>query len=952
MLSERDRELAVVDQAIAAAIGGDSALIAFTGPVGIGRSALLNEAAGRAGVRVLRATAARMEQSFAGGVIRQLCEPLLPLPGRSEADSTNGELARWLTGDGSAVARLFTNGFDPDPTTSAPSSATSSEASSRAASRGLATRLHGLWSLLAVLSAAEPLLIVVDDLQWTDEESLRLLAYLTNRWAGLRVLVLVAVLDGDPREEHPLVDAVLLGATESIALAPLSRAGTVGLLRQAHAKPQPEFVDACVEAGAGNPLLLRSIMTSVAQAGYGTTADAVEAVFTRCDATTRERIATCLRHQPERTRALAGAVAVLAAPTAGSPAGSRVSVHAELIAELAGLDPIGYAQAVLDLDRLGLFGSVDPVPIPVHPAVREAALSLLTVAELESRHEHAAELLRVAGRPAEEVAAQLMRVTRCTKPWVRPVLQEAAVEALRRSAPRDAAGYLRRALLSAPLEGTERGRLLLDLSTTERGFAPADAELHLCQAVVLLPDAVSRASALIAHATTFLGMSTGPLLDLVHAVSVELDETATAHPRYESLRRRLRARSPSTLYGDPAATEETVVAVLGADTERRIDSATEREELAVLLNSAIRSGVLGADRVGEVGASIIAREPARAEHVFGVVPLVIVSLLIADRTDGLRSWLAAAQQDAQQANLPFARLLIHLEQAFVLMARGRLVLARVHVDAADRLVTPGYSPAENLVGFALGLIGIQSQDRELCESVLRRRHSHLDDPVLSAGQLLLRGAVSAMRGEWHAALQSYQSCGRALRAGGWHNSGVLPWATGVVEMYRRLGNVQGALAVLDEEQDRVSGWGSPVAVGRLLRLRANLTEGGEGVALLRQSAQVLRGSANQLELCRTLARLGDRLDDDAIRAEARTLGRRCGLPASAMPGPATKGTGELPELTRTEHRVVTLAVSGLSNQNIADELSVSLRAVEKHLTRSYRKLQINGRAGLSAEPGE
>ena len=62
---------------------------------------------------------------------------------------------------------------------------------------------------------------------------------------------------------------------------------------------------------------------------------------------------------------------------------------------------------------------------------------------------------------------------------------------------------------------------------------------------------------------------------------------------------------------------------------------------------------------------------------------------------------------------------------------------------------------------------------------------------------------------------------------------------------------------------------------------------------------------------------------------------------------------ELPagRMTRGEATVAELAARGKTNAEIAEALGISRRAVEKHLTSSYRKLRIDGRPDLAAALG-
>ena len=86
----------------------------------------------------------------------------------------------------------------------------------------------------------------------------------------------------------------------------------------------------------------------------------------------------------------------------------------------------------------------------------------------------------------------------------------------------------------------------------------------------------------------------------------------------------------------------------------------------------------------------------------------------------------------------------------------------------------------------------------------------------------------------------------------------------------------------------------------------------------------------------------------ATRARARPpRARRCRLKACEDARPPTL-LGELAaaELTAREREIALLAAGGLSSREIADRLVVSVRTVDNHLQRAYRKLGIARREDL------
>ena len=53
-------------------------------------------------------------------------------------------------------------------------------------------------------------------------------------------------------------------------------------------------------------------------------------------------------------------------------------------------------------------------------------------------------------------------------------------------------------------------------------------------------------------------------------------------------------------------------------------------------------------------------------------------------------------------------------------------------------------------------------------------------------------------------------------------------------------------------------------------------------------------------------------------------------------------------LTPTEESVARLVAAGRSNPEVADELGLSPKAVQWHVSRVYRKLEVDSRAELAA----
>jgi DNA-binding NarL/FixJ family response regulator len=224
-------------------------------------------------------------------------------------------------------------------------------------------------------------------------------------------------------------------------------------------------------------------------------------------------------------------------------------------------------------------------------------------------------------------------------------------------------------------------------------------------------------------------------------------------------------------------------------------------------------------------------------------------------------------------------------------------------------------------------------------------------------------ARALFAGHRHAeALALSSDVAREAGDGGQRSGGVTPWRSLLAEAHLHAGDPDTARALADEEVAVAARLGPAREVGRALRVRAAVDRDGAGQRLT-EAVMLLRDAAAPLELASALVdlgalrrRAGERVESRAPLSEGLELAHRQGAVALEERARAElRASGARPRaalrsgvaaLTPSERRVASLAAAGLSNLQIAQELFVTVRTVEMHLSAAYRKLDISSRTAL------
>ena len=904
------------------------------GPPGIGKTTLLEALASRARgfpATVSIASGSEFERSFPFAVAAQL---LIAVVSRLDAE----DRAEVLSG----AAALGAAGIGLD----------GEQGPGAAGDESLFTVIDGLYWLAANVSERQPLVLIVDDAQWIDSESLRWIAYLGRRAGELPILLALGLRVAEPGTEWPRLEALIRDSgAKVIEPQPLSDGAIQRLIAvRLDAQPQPKFTEACGSATGGNPFLVDQLLVSLA----GDHVDPVDAEAGRIaglgpPTVARAAIERVARLGPHATR-LAKALAILGDDS-----------DLSLTRDLAGLDASDARQAADGL----IAASVVRPELPIrftHPLVRAAIHNDIPPAERALAHARAARLLADRGASVDRVAGHLLDGEPSGDAWAVGRLRVAAGAALARGAPKLAARYLRRAL-SEPPDPADRAEVTKELGSAEViAGEPQEALVHLERAFELATDPAERTAASRGQALALLNL--GRPDDAIERLQSAIEREGESSGDRMRLEADLASLEVMSLTADHAATRDRLaelVATRDGDepAENVLRAALSHllmgdcepaDEVAALAERALT----GNSRV-EPGPALIGRAQAMA------------TLICADAIEQAESIARVELSQARVRGATFEISLNTLYLAVTALFRGDILDAEAGARHVLDLAREHGLPAEVATAAAvLTETLVERGEYEAAWSELDALGMTGPLPRMNTFIWVLtrRGRLRSVSGDPEGGLEDMLGAGHRYADWGVANPAEARWLSDAALIKLALGDADGARELAERELVLARRFGAPRALGVALRASGLARGGDEGLALLREAVEVLGRSVARLEHAYALVELGAALRRSNRRAEARgplqeglALARSCGaVPLAERSYEELSATGARPrkivrsgveELTPSELRVARMAAGGMRNKEIAQALFVTVRTVETHLRHAYQKLDIASRNELA-----
>ena len=895
---------------------GSGGSLVLSGPAGIGKTTLLQFAAEKAtGCQVLWATGSPVETGLPYAALSQLVAPIVDLlPALRPVQAAAVQAALALSAPVEPAI-----GPDAFPVYS------------------------GTLSLLSAASAARPVLALVDDCQWLDNESLKALLFAQRRLAHDAVGIILAA-----RSESDL--APLWTGLPVIDLAGLDPSAAAALIAQRGMTLTSDVLEWLVRSTGGNPLALLDVPAYLPTAELALRALRDESA----------PVGLVLRAAYGRSVETMSAAERQALVIATMLDGSEIPVVAAALAfaELS----LPALQVAEDAGLLTLGTSVMRVR---HPLVRSAVIDAASAGARRAAHLACAHGLRTSSLPsdAEALVWHLADAALGPDETVAELLEQLGTLATARTGDAAACLTYRRAadlsetaenrarrLLAAARSGLAAGlpaesRKLLD----ELDSRPIETDLQRAQMEHVRGrlqaaggDPPGAADVLFREASRIVGTDPGL------AVQMAVDSAFSAVLAGEMHRAAAAGQLIASIQNDPA-TEAladlivgTAMAMSGAGDDARAlldrcrpvfehpDPGSELLQLAVYLATAY---VL-VNRFDEA-LPLLHRAigVARERGALGVLPFALaMSATTAYRIGDWDHGYALACEAVSLAE--------DTAQAHV---RPNALVMKAHIDAARGL--------ERARADALSVIGDSAA---------------MGASFIEAQGWSALGLLELSRGDPAAAIEPLRRCGALSERFGVFELGHLQWAAELVEAEMRCGTEKYTSATMQLIRQAVHPAATSFDHAVLARCEAMVASDASWEAAFERSVQLHDGSnLRPFELARTQLCFGERLRRHRRRRDARAhlseawttfnnLGaggwaQRAAHEISALGGRAPRPVSHVSDLlTPQELQVAVVVAGGATNREAAGSLFLSQKTVEFHLSNIYRRLGLRSRGELAA----
>ena len=977
----RAHELDILTTALSSAKAGSGAAIFLKGDTGTGKSRLASavvEEATRFGFETVTGQAYRMDTGVPYGLWSNAFFPML----RGMDDATLSVLTRGGEEELSIVVPGLRSGGTPDSVFAWTDSGE------------LRTQIHwNFTELLRGLSKRTPLLVVLDDLHWSDPSGLDLFHFVSRQLADVP-LVLLGVYNTEDLVHNPSFQAMerpllSVSGSEALDVVPLSADETVDLVLRTFqtdpgiAEPLARQVH---ERTGGNPYFVEEILKSLVDSGKLFVQDGRwlgwEVVDLDLPASVTEAVSARFGELSSAAREVANLLAV---------AGTRVDhgllntvVEQSEADILAGLDQLRTRQLIEE--------AADGTHIVyrfVHPLVSEVIYSEMGLARARKLHQRMGEALErgeaaVIDDPAHALAYHFSRAGG-DDPRVVRYLAAAGRDALESRADREAEGFLREATerveagaFTEEDTGVEILSLKEDLARVlQRLGEYRRAADHWKAALEIAIERKDNARAAALHRR--IGRAAyfpGRYREAVSSYTEGLEYAKAVGDR--SIEAYLHLYKGIALQAQGSADEarkemEVALAVAGTVADPSL-LARVRHGLMIL-----HTWLGDTDEVREHGREAIALSgEAGDRHVtFWVYWQLAIAEGFLGETEVMDRHIQRCREIAKELRSPVLDLWtseVMLEHAIAAgewntgIALGERVVARARALGQDALLP------RLLVFLSLIYLG---------RGEVERGRAYVDEAWTMSGagtdgtpRVHLVVPAHIGKAAYHIAAGEYEEAIRVGEAGLAiaENTGFIIWAAHrllplIGEAYLMLHDAAGGLHIEQRMRRYAKKTGARVGLAWLDAFAAvKVWYGGDierATVLLRKAAEKLENVPmiyDAARLRRQLAgRLADLGDRDGALEELRHVHdvfKRIGAEPElkktrgmfreldTRPPSISKGSGA-EALSQRELEIALLVARRKSNKAIAKELGISPRTVSTHLSNTFQKLEIGSRGELA-----